>query len=185
MSFFFLRPWTEPGDAVVDRMSVPEYFENYALGAPLPTEALPAWVDVGSSAHRLTDIMQGPFSFLLVSDRLKAVLAEQQPSQLEFQEVDIRAGRRHIGQCWFVQATANIDAIDWARSDITSSEDDRDYFLSVRKLALDPQKLAGRRVFQVRGLEVDLVVDAETRARIVALDPIGVRLDGLADYRLG
>lgn len=185
MSFFLLRPWTEAGDAVVERMSVPEYFENYALGLPLPKRQRPAWFDVGRGKHRLPDILQGAYSYLLVSNRLKAVLAEQQPTHLDFQKVEVRVGRSHIADYWFVQPVDTIDAIDWSKSDITASEDDRYYFLSVRNVALDPARVGARRVFQVRGLEVEQVVDGATEARIKALDPVGIRLEPLNEYRLG
>jgi hypothetical protein len=69
-------------------------------------------------------------------------------------------------------------------SDITRSEDDPFFFLSVRTVALDPTRTEGRRVFQVRGLEVDLVVDDETRRRVLALEPLGVRFDAVDGYTL-
>jgi hypothetical protein len=119
-----------------------------------------------------------------VSPRLRDVFARLEPDHTDFQDVALIVGAKPAATYHFVQILDNVDAIDWAKSDVDSYPDDRYGITSVRKLVLDVGATLGRNAFRIEGLATDLAVSDAFRAAVEAERMTGIRFKPVGEFKL-
>jgi len=184
MKYFFLETRSEPGDPIAQKIAIPASHHEFDLGRKLPRLKKPIRVTVSKGKRPPTDLIQGPYTYIIASERLRTSFEELDPSNLDTAAVDLVCESRVIAKYYFIQTLNNIDAIDWSSSDLTSYPEDKYGIVEVRKLVLSPDAIGKRNVFRMEGLVSDLVVSEKFRKRVLNAGMTGMRFVPTEDFKL-
>jgi hypothetical protein len=184
MNYYFLETRSAPGDPIAEGISIPASYHHFDLGRMLPKPKKSIRIKVSKGKRPPTDLIQGPYTYIIASERLRALFQELEPSNLEAVPVDLVCEARIIAQYHFIQVLNNIDAIDWSKSDLKSYPEDKYGIVEVRKLVLNPEIIDRRNVFRIEGLAAYLVVSGLFRERAVDAGMTGMRFVPTEEFTL-
>lgn len=184
MKYFFLEPNPSQGEPFAEKIQIPASYFHFYLGNKLPKLKKPIRVTVSKEKPPPTDLLPGPYTFVIASDRLCETFRELESPNVDTAPVDVVCKSRVIAKYHFIQVLNNIDAIDWAQSDLRSYPEDKYGIVEVRKLVLNPDAIGKRNVFRLEGLVSDLVVSDEFRERVQDAGMTGMRFLPTEEFRL-
>lgn len=184
MKYYFLETRSEPGDPFAEKIAIPASFQHFYLGQKVSVPAKPLWITISELKHGLPDLIQGPYTYIIGSERLRRVFEELEPNNVQFIPVHVYVRSKKVAEYHFVQVLNNVDVIDWSRSDLESYPEDKYSITKVRKMVLDPNAISGRHVFRLMGLSVDLVVSELFRRRVVEQKMTGMHFTPIEEFRL-
>ncbi len=180
---YTLESRSEKGDPIAKGIAIPASFDQFDAGQGLSAPKKPIRITLTKSTRDLPDLIQGPYTYIIASDRLRDLFEELEPSHVQFFPVDLAAGSKTIARYHFVQVLDNVDAIDWKSSRLESYPEDKYAIVRVKKLALKSRAIARRNAFRVQGLEADLFVSEQFRQRVSDASITGMRFNPAGSFK--
>ena len=176
MNYYILESRSEKGDPVAKDIAIPASFDQFDFGQKIRAPKKPIRVSIPKPTGRaLPDLIQGPYTYIIASDRLRDTFEQLEPSHVQFFPVELTAQAKVIATYHFVQVLDNVDAIDWTSSRLESYPEDKYSIVKVNKLVLNPREIDKRNCFRVQGLEAHLFVSDLFRRRIIEAGMTGMR----------
>lgn len=184
MKYFFLESRSSPGDPIAEGITIPATHRHHYFGRKLSPLKKPIRVPVSKGTRPLTDLIQGPFTYTIASERLRSLFDELGSPNIYTLPVDVLHKSRVVAKYHFIQVLNNVDAIDWSKSDLESYPEDKYGVVKVRKLVLAPDVVGKRHVFRLAGLSVELGVSDLFRKRVLDAGMTGMRFVPTEDFTL-
>jgi hypothetical protein len=183
-TYYFLEARSERGDPIAQEIAIPASYDQFDFGKKLPHLKKPIRVTISKPKQRLTDLIQGPFTYVIASDQLRDLFLELDPANIQVEPVDLYYESRKVVRHHFVQVLNNIDAIDWSSSKLQSYPEDKYSIVNVSKLVLDQRAIGKRNVFRIEGLNARLVVSSVFRDRVVKQQLTGMEFTPTKNFKL-
>jgi hypothetical protein len=158
MKYYFFESRSVPGDPIAQDMNVPASFSDFDFGGKLKLPKKPLRLTVSKPKRRLPDVIQGPYTYIIVSEQLRELFLELEPKHVQFAPIEVFHGAEKLAVYYFVQVLDNVDAIDWVKSKLESYPEDKYAITRVTKLVLDKGRLRDRHAFRIQGLDSRLAV---------------------------
>lgn len=179
--FFLLKTEFDPKNCVVDTMpaGTTQEFRIKAgekMGARFPKDATMR-MSKDYAGHRVTDAIANTFDFLMVSDRLKKLVAEMRPDGVEFLRFGLKTHKNAAvpGDFWIVNPLGSIRCADAKGTEGKTSSIEPDQFLLLKRLQIDASAVpAGVHLFRLGEMTSKVLasrafVDAAKKAKIEGL----------------
>lgn len=165
MQYFYWTPHWTKGEVFIEEVSAPARFDDYYLGQPIAPAKSPLLFIYRLPVTRKQDLVSGIQVFPIVSRRLRGILEEFEPSDIEFHPVELRSGGKDVDKTYSIAHLLRpVDCMDRERSAYELDEEDPEIVMEIGSLVLDQDALSGRHIVRMNERPVDVLVSEELRA---------------------
>ncbi len=183
--YYFLRRFSNPGDVYINKSNAPGFVsENYDVGASF--NSMSETYQYFHKGKKITDLVAGIQSELIVSRALKLTLLQWEKENLEFFPIELinQESNERSNDYYIMNILNNVECLDRNKSKFELFHPDLDIITKITRLVLNKNEITdSRHIFRLDELPNIIIVSDELKTEIEKKEHSGLVLLPTIKYK--